>query len=696
MSIDPIREEIHEAANAAGGGLHRSEAVFRTLASIVADAGFLTNPQWTPIRFRAGRQSCALDGYDIDEEDGLMTVFAVVDAHTDLELDRNWPDVTCAKKDIDQAVKAMQAAVAALADGTDPELDISDPARDLVKSLRTDYRPDQGRVTCCVLATGRVSNLAADTAADAALRTAIWDADRLVRTRESGREQLVADFESVGGVPCLVSDREAAEIQEGRLGVLITKVPGSWLAALYNEHRMRLLERNVRAFLQFTGKVNKGIRETIRTEPEHFLSFNNGISATASKVRLRRTPDGTHVLLAAEDFQIVNGGQTTASIARCVREDRTDVSAIGVAMKLTVVPEDLITELVPRISRFANTQNRIQETDFFANNPWHIELERHSRAVEAERDADSDGRPIRWYYERVRGQYADDLAKHTTGPQKQAFRNRHPPRTRFTKTDLARYLLAWEQEAHSVSLGGQKCFARLMAVLGASATSSESSQLPGEEDFRRICCLAILQRHGERVCGELGIVGYRAQLVAHAIMVISVSTGKRLPWRRLWTSQEVTPEIDRAMRVAVPACDRAIRESAGARNVSEWAKRTECQESVLARGISLELEPAADWDQFSIKDMARPKAEADLIRVFFKLSADQWLSVADAAKRGGANPVWVGVAETMAKRLIPAGKSPSEKQAKILRKALVRYGGISALRSVLSDEDQKVLAGEAR
>jgi hypothetical protein len=114
---------------------------------------------------------------------------------------------------------------------------------------------------------------------------------------------------------------------------------------------------------------------------------------------------------------------------------------------------------------------------------------------------------------------------------------------------------------------------------------------------------------------------------------------------------------------------------------------------VLARGISLELEPAADWDQFSIKDMARPKAEADLIRVLFKLSADQWLSVADAAKRGGANPVWVGVAETMAKRLIPAGKSPSEKQAKILRKALVRYSGIPVIRPVLSEEDLKVLAG---
>ena len=176
-------------------------------------------------------------------------------------------------------------------------------------------------------------------------------------------------------------------------------------------------------------------------------------------------------------------------------------------------------------------------------------------------------------------------------------------------------------------------------------------------------------------------------------MVVSVLTGMRLPWRRIWTLQEVTPELDRALRVAIPACDLAIRESAGARNVTEWAKKAECREFVLARGIALELEPAADWDRFSIKDMARPKAEADLMRVFHKLSAEQWLKVADAARRDDANPVWVGVAETMAKRLIPSGRAPSEKQAKILRKALVRFGGIAAVRDTLNDDDRRLLAG---
>jgi len=693
MSIDTIRQEIHDEANPSEGGLHRNDAIFRVLSGIVADAGFLTNPRYTPLSFRVGRNTFSVDGYDIDEDDGVMTIFTLIDAHTSIELDRPWSDVTCPKKDLDLAIKSMLGAIECICKGQSPELDVSNPARDLISSLRNDYSADKGRVTCCVLTTGRVTNLGASTASETSIRTAVWDIDRLLRTRENGREQLIADFSTTGGLPCLVSDSEAKEIQEGRVGVLITMVPGSFLASLYNEHRMRLMERNVRAFLQFTGKVNKGIRETIRDEPEHFLSFNNGISVTASRVQLRKSSEGSYHLLSADDFQIVNGGQTTASIARCVREDKADVSAISVAMKLTVVPEAMIDVLVPRISRYANTQNKIQETDFYANNPWHIEMERHSRAVEADHDAESHGRTIRWYYERVRGQYAEELAKLSTVPLKNNFKSRNPTRCKFTKTDLSRYLLSWEQEAHSVSLGGQKCFARLMSVLGATTTNTESSQLPGEEDFRRLCCLAILQRKGENISSELGIVGYRANLVAYAIALLSTNTEKRLPWRKIWANQDIPPEIEQALRVAIPACDIAIRESAGAKNISEWAKRNECRIFVMNKNVQLFLKPSSDWDKFSIKDMARPKGEIDLIRVLEKVNQDQWKRLSELVKHTGGNPIWSGVCDTMATKLIPAGRSPSEKQANILRKVLAKHSKHLSIRDTFTDGERKIISG---
>lgn len=691
MSVDAyLREEIREIAHSAGDEQLRTAAVFHALAGIVAEAGFLTNPQWTPLRFKDGRQNCAIDGYDIDEEDGLMTLFAVIDCHSELDLDQQWNDSTCPTKALNQAVAGMENAVTAISAGRLPDLDKSDPALDMIKSLTTEYSPDRGAVAFCILTTGHVTDRGASESAEKHIRTTIWSADRLIRLRENGREQLVADFEPLGGLPCLISDAEAQQIEKGQTGVLITKIPGTFLAAFYNEHRMRLLERNVRAFLQFTGKVNKGIRDTIQSFPDRFLSYNNGISVTASKVRMERAADGIYRMLQAEDFQIVNGGQTTASIARCARE-KDDISSIHVAMKLTVVPPELIPELVPKISQYANTQNRIREDDFHANNPWHVALEKHSRTIEAERDAESEGRPIRWYYERVRGQYADELAKHVTRAQKDAFKHRHPSRTKFTKTDLSRYLLAWEQEAHTVSLGGQKCFARLMTVLGATSTNADANQLPTEEDFRRMCGIGIMQRHGEQLCHEFKIVGYRANLVAYAIMVMSVKTDMRFPWRRTWANQEVPAEIDHALRIAIPACDRAIRKSAGQQNISEWAKKKECREYVLQQAIELSLKPAVDWDRFSIKDMARPKAEVDLLKVLGKLTADHWLLVAKAAKRDKRNPVWEGVANTMATRLVPASKSPSEKQAKILKKALVAYNALPGLKNVLSKDDLKLL-----
>jgi len=231
-----------------------------------------------------------------------------------------------------------------------------------------------------------------------------------------------------------------------------------------------------------------------------------------------------------------------------------------------------------------------------------------------------------------------------------------------------------------------------MNVLGAtSLANSEAQQLPTEEDFRRICCLAILQRKAETICHELDIVGYRAQLVAYAIMVISVAAGKRFPWRKIWSGQALPLDLEQALRLAIPGCDRAIRKSAGARNVSEWCKKAECRSYILEQSFDLGLSPDATWDQFSIKDMARPKAEADLMKILFKISPEQWEAVAKAVDRAGANEVWAGVARTMSTRLIPAGRSPSEKQTKILKKALVRFGDLPVLRDVLTPEDRALL-----
>ncbi len=87
----------------------------------------------------------------------------------------------------------------------------------------------------------------------------------------------------------------------------------------------RLLEGNVRSFLSLRSTVNKDIRATILKDPEHFFVYNNGIAVTVEDMTL----NDKGKLLKATDFQIINGGQTTASLARAVYSDKADVSRFG-------------------------------------------------------------------------------------------------------------------------------------------------------------------------------------------------------------------------------------------------------------------------------------------------------------------------------------------------------------------------------
>jgi hypothetical protein len=168
-----------------------------------------------------------------------------------------------------------------------------------------------------VLALGTVSERAATSEKRKGIEREVWDLDRLVKTCGTGTEERPAiDFvgEFSQSLPCLVTPKTDDGLQ-----VFMTWIRGDVLAQIYNTYRSRLLERNVRSFLQFTGKVNKGIRETVLDRPTRFLSYNNGLSATASVVELDDFGSGLARIRSVRDFQIVNGGQTTASIASCAR-----------------------------------------------------------------------------------------------------------------------------------------------------------------------------------------------------------------------------------------------------------------------------------------------------------------------------------------------------------------------------------------
>jgi hypothetical protein len=347
--------------------------------------------------------------------------------------------------------------------------------------------------------------------------------------------------------------------------------------------RARLLEQNVRVFLQVRGNVNKGIRQTLEGDPAMFFAYNNGLTATAEAVTTE-SRDGQVVLTRLRNLQIVNGGQTTASI-HAARRAKVDLSRVFVQMKLSIVDQARAGEIVPRISEFANSQNRVNAADFFANHPFHVRMEGFSRRMFAP-SPDGTFRETKWFYERARGQHADARAL-LTPAQRKKFDLENPRGQVFSKTDLAKYHNAWAGKPDKVSLGAQKNFADFAQAIGAAWKKDEDAFNEGW--FRDAVARAILFRATEKVVSEQSWYqgGYRANIVAYAIAKMAhdlSATSRSLDFAAIWQKQAVDEPIREG--IAAAAHDVIVAPPAGISNVTEWAKKQACWARVQSLDIA--------------------------------------------------------------------------------------------------------------
>ena len=289
------------------------------------------------------------------------------------------------------------------------------------------------------------------------------DIERLYRHWSEGkpRDEIVVNFEEVTGMalPCIYVPGEMEEYDYA-----LTAFPGEALRFVYEKYGARLLEANVRSFLSATGKVNRAIRDTLKEDPERFMAYNNGIVITADAVGLGRSQDGLPGILWLKGMQIVNGGQTTASIYFTKKKNpEIDLRRVRVPAKIIILHStDAATEedLISAISRFANSQNVVRQADLSANKLFHVEIEKLANTTYC-----PDG-TSRWFYERATGSYNVLLMREGTTPARlRQIRESVPPWRKITKTDLARFLNAWDQKPHVVSLGAQKNFIEFMKDL---------------------------------------------------------------------------------------------------------------------------------------------------------------------------------------------------------------------------------------
>lgn len=526
-----------------------------------------------------------VDGYCFDDVDGSVSLIVA-------NYEGSESDLTLTQTDATKHFGMLRAfAEDAVSGRLHETIEESSPGYGLASDLYQ-RREAITRFRAFLLTDGTLSTRVKDWPEDAIAKRPvefhIWDIARFHRVFESamGRDELEIDFTefSERGLLCLEAGQEA------EYKAYLCVIPASALVDIYERFGSRLLEGNVRSFLSTRPKVNKAIRLSILTEPEMFFAYNNGIAATATDVTVERGR-----LLHATYLQIVNGGQTTASLALARRsKDKADLEKIFVPMKLSVVTPAAAEVVIPRISYCANSQNKVSEADFFSNHPFHIRIEDISRRLWAPATGGAQ-LETHWFYERARGQYLNEQVR-LSPSEKRRFLFQNPRGQVIAKTDLAKYENSWRGVPHTVSLGAQKNFLAFARWVGEEWKQSDADF--NDEFFRNSVAKAIIFRHTERMVTRQPWYqhGYRANIVAYTVALLtwlikSNAPGMTVDLRRVWASQAVTENLDKqVVLIAKGAFDVIVSPSLGVQNVTEWCKKEVCWQR--ARESDVRLTPA--------------------------------------------------------------------------------------------------------
>ena len=597
-----------------------------------------------------------LNAYSLTEDNENLTINVSIYADNDKPKSIGQQDVDAAIK---RAIQLFQKAVNDLYTSFQKDNDTYEFAISL-----HDHKDDIKTVRICALTNGLVKPIDFKNIniGNAEISFSIWDIDRLYRCVMSGkmRETIEIDFQDKFNmtIPCIEN------ATSDKYSVYLAIISGELLAGLYDEFRDRLLEKNVRSFLQVKGAVNKGIRDTLREEPEMFLAYNNGISVTAESVEIVRDENGKPSIKSIRDMQIVNGGQTTASIFNAHKDKKinADLSKVFVQMKISVITSsDDMDEIVPRISAFANTQNKVQIADFSANDPFHRRIEELSRTIWA--PAQGGLLPQNWFYERARGQYADMLARESTTLRRKKYKEQHPL---FTKTDLAKYENTWDQLPFYVSEGAQKNFRRFTIRM-----SQQKRKLPDEQYYHNLIAKAIMFRRTEKLVSQQKYGGYRANIVTYTLAFLSYKTAQRIDLERIWKEQALTEALEKEIVEVSKFIQQTIVNPPGGANVGEWCKKEKCWKEIrehkyeVSKQLVNELISAEKAKKEQVTDNSVELTENDqaIIDEAASIPASTWFELSRWAKETQNFAPWQRSIVFSVGTLIGREKKPSIKQS---------------------------------
>lgn len=642
-----LQEDIDRRASASGK--YTLEAMTEVLGERLEDAEEVFNLTIDPVSCR-GRRNKNLEILGYAEDGGDDSLIILAGAHT------GDPEASLSMTEANRIFSAAGGFLEQSADGSlESILEPSSREADYAKFFKDmlALRVQQIRfylLTDAVKST-RIKEIPGSEVAGIAATYQIWDRTRFeeLASSETGREEMSVDFTRwlPDGLPLLKSDAIDDVERESDNPTFVGVVPGSVLAKIYKEHGTRLLESNVRTFLSARGKVNRGIQRTLNQKPQMFLAFNNGLATTATAITSVDEGPVAYVH-AIDNWQIVNGGQTTASLLHYLRQKSTNhLDDVAVQMKLVLVTAEENASQVAEISRNANSQNSVNEADFFSNSDYHRQMSAHSKRVKPPRKGSAQY-TTRWFYERARGEY-DTLRGNTSGARQRDFDLQNPKSQRISKTDWAKYLNSWDQMPHIVSKGAQTNFVEF-----ANAVNDAWEKNPekfGEFYFRESVGKTILFNsiRAQVRTSPWYQGGYLANITAYTMAKIAREIRQQFPGRDfdfelVWRNQQIHDSARPVIDAVAQAVQSALTSpSRGQANVTQWAKQEACW--AIVKNLPIRLPSSFEESLVSIDDVQRRikssagtqklDNEFEVIGQMLTIPADTWRDMLEDGVQSG-------------------------------------------------------------
>lgn len=568
-----VRSEIGDRLGEQGNGYPYPESIFaEVVMQHMSEIGMTFEPVICHYAAKVGNANLRLSGYAVsDDADQLDLFVSLYDGVDDVAPIQDSQTKTAAEQCLRFLSRCAQGRLAST-------MDESNDAYALARTIQECYAElNQIRVYVLTDRQAKAKNFKPREVSGKTVKLEVMDIQRLHRHWSEGkpRDELVVNFEEVAGsaLPCVYIPGDMEEYDYA-----LTVIPGEAMRFLYDKYGARLLEANVRSFLSMTGKVNRGIRDTLKDDPQRFMAYNNGIVIVADELRLGKTPDGGSGILWLKGMQIVNGGQTTAAIYFAKKKNpETDLNRVRIPAKVIVLKsEDPVEEeiLIAQISKYANSQNSVRQSDLSANKPFHVAVEKLANSTYC---PDGFGR---WFYERAAGSHKTMIAREGTTPAKlRNLKQAIPPARKITKTDLAKFLNAWDKLPDSVSFGAQKNFVRFMDRIDDSDAS------PNVSEFKKMIAKAIIFKATQRLVRPL-VPAFQANVTTYTVSILSNRLGHRLDLEMIWLKQEISSKMKEQIKSWAMEVNKILLKTSDGRMISEWAKKPECWTAVRRANLS--------------------------------------------------------------------------------------------------------------